>query len=63
MIDQELLREANKLLGEKTFSETVNHSLREMIRILKAKKITSLVGKVKWEGDLDEMRGRKGKSR
>lgn len=59
MIDQELLREAQQTLGKKTFSDTVNHSLREAIRIERIKEMFSLFGRIDWEGDLDQLRGRK----
>ena len=58
MIDPELLLEAQKTLGIRTFSETVNYSLKEAIRVQKLKKLMTGFGKVDWEGSVDEMRGR-----
>ncbi len=59
MIDENLLHEAKKMLGLSTFSETVNLALAEAVRVEKIKKMSALFGKIKWEGNLDEMRGRR----
>lgn len=55
-IDDKLLEEAIKWTGLKSKKETVNHALEELIKLEKRKKLLSLRGKVKWEGNLDEMR-------
>lgn len=55
-LDEKLVREGMKLFGRKTKKDLVNFALREIIRREKAKGILSFEGKVKWEGDLKEMR-------
>jgi Arc/MetJ family transcription regulator len=55
-LDEKLLREGMKLFGKKTKKELVNFALNELIRREKAKGILSLEGKIKWEGNLREMR-------
>ena len=56
VLDADRLEEARRLLGARTYSETVDKALAEAIRSSWARKILDLAGKVKWEGDLSEMR-------
>jgi Arc/MetJ family transcription regulator len=56
VIDQELMAEAQKLAGTKTMRETVDLALRELVAYRRRQGILDLVGKYKWEGDLNEMR-------
>jgi Arc/MetJ family transcription regulator len=55
-IDDDLLKKAIKLTGLKSKKEMVNHALGEVIKLEQRKQLRSLRGKVKWEGNLDEMR-------
>lgn len=55
-LDERLVKEGMRLFKKKTKKELVNFALREIIRREKAKGILALEGKVKWEGDLREMR-------
>ena len=55
-LDDKLVKQAMRLFGKKTKKELVNFALNELIRRERAKGILSLEGKVKWEGDLGEMR-------
>lgn len=55
-IDDKLLDEAIKLTGSKSKKEMVNYALEEVIKLEKIKQLRALRGKVKWEGNLDEMR-------
>ena len=55
-IDDKLMEEAMKISKLKSKKELVNHALEELIRLNKRKKMLSLFGKVKWEGNLDEMK-------
>jgi Arc/MetJ family transcription regulator len=55
-LDEKLVKEAMRLFGKKTKKELVHFALNELIRRERAKGILSLEGKVKWEGDLREMR-------
>ena len=55
-LDDKLVKQAMRLFGKKTKKELVNFALNELIRREKAKEILSLEGKIKWEGNLREMR-------
>ncbi len=56
VLNEELLDLATKLLGEKTYSATVNKALEEAIRVHKIRQVTQLFGTGAWEGDLASMR-------
>lgn len=56
MLDEQLLEEAVRLGGARTYSQTVNEALAEYTRRIKARKILQLAGSGLWEGDLAEMR-------
>jgi Arc/MetJ family transcription regulator len=55
-IDDKLMKEAAKLSGLKTKKEIVYEALRNFVILKKQSEIRKLRGKLKWEGDLDEMR-------
>jgi Arc/MetJ family transcription regulator len=54
---EELLEEATRLSGEKTYSGTVNRALKDFVQRIRARRILSLAGSGLWEGDLPRMRG------
>ena len=56
IIDDELMKKASKALGTKTKRETVEAALRKAVILGEQAKIKKLFGKIKWEGNLDEMR-------
>jgi len=56
VLDEELLREAVRVAGAKTYSGAVNLALRDFIDRAKARRILELAGSGLWEGDLSEMR-------
>ena len=56
VLDEELLAEATRLAGEKTYSATVNAALGDFVRRMRARQILSLRGSGAWQGDLVEMR-------
>ena len=56
VLREELLQEATRLSGEKTFSRAVERALEEFVRRAKARRILELRGSGTWEGDLPEMR-------
>jgi Arc/MetJ family transcription regulator len=56
VLDEELLKEATREMGLKTYSATVNAVLKEAVRRMRVRKIADFVGKVEWIGDLSEMR-------
>jgi len=55
-IDIDLIKEAMQLTELRTIKDVVHHSLRELIKLEKRKKLLKLKGKVTWEGDLNDMR-------
>jgi Arc/MetJ family transcription regulator len=55
-IDDDVMREAQRLLGTTTKRETVDLALREVVARNRRLGILALRGKVHWEGDLDESR-------
>ncbi|HET7045550.1 MAG TPA: type II toxin-antitoxin system VapB family antitoxin [Gaiellaceae bacterium] len=55
-IDDEVLGEAQRLLGTRTKRETVDFALRELVARHRRLGILDLRGKVRWEGDLEESR-------
>lgn len=59
VIDDELMENALKVTGLTTKKEVVEQGLKLLIKRNQQQEIRKLRGKVKWEGDLDEMRGRK----
>jgi Arc/MetJ family transcription regulator len=56
VLREELLEEATRLSGEKTYSRAVERALEEFVRHAKARRILELRGSGLWEGDLAEMR-------
>ena len=56
IIDDDLMKEALKLSGLKTKKATVELGLKTLIRLKKQEKIKKLKGKLRWEGNLDELR-------
>jgi Arc/MetJ family transcription regulator len=57
VLDEQLLEEATRLSGQRTYSATVNKALKDFVRRIKARQILELAGSGLWEGDLSEMRG------
>lgn len=56
VLDAQLLDEATRVLGVKTYSAAVNQALKEIIRIKTLETIPSFFGQDLWEGDLGVMR-------
>ena len=56
VLDAQLLEEALRLSGERTYSGAVGAALRDFVRRAKARQILDLAGSGLWEGDLSEMR-------
>jgi Arc/MetJ family transcription regulator len=56
VLREELLAEAQRLSGDKTYSSTVNLALEELVRRIRARQILTLAGTGLWQGDLGEMR-------
>jgi len=61
VLDEELVREAQKLTALPTKKAVVDEALRTLIRLKKQQAILSLRGKIQWRGDLNASRtGRHG---
>lgn len=56
VLPAELLEEATRASGEKTYSRAVVRALEEFVKRVKARQILSLTGSGPWEGSLAEMR-------
>ena len=56
VLDENLIERAQKLTGIKTKREVVQEALRTLILLREQAEIRQFRGKLKWEGDLDEMR-------
>lgn len=55
-LDDGLMAKAKKLTRLSKKVEIVNYALAELVRHKERMRILELQGKVRWEGDLDEMR-------
>ena len=56
VLNEDLLEEATRLSGERTYSRAVERALEDFVRRGRAKRILSLAGSGAWEGSLAEMR-------
>ncbi len=56
VLDRELLEEATRTLGVKTYSAAVNTALAEVLRIRKIQSLSRFFGEGLWQGNLSEMR-------
>ncbi len=56
VIDDELMADALKLSGLQTKREAVEEGLKILIKLKKQENIKNFRGRLKWDGDLDEMR-------
>ena len=57
VIDDKLMMDALKASGLATKKEAVEQGLKLLVRRSQQQEIRKLRGRIKWEGDLDEMRG------
>ena len=57
VLDEQLLEEAVRVSGERTYARTIERALEEMVRRAKAHGIDQLAGSGLWVGDLAAMRG------
>ncbi|MFV0337059.1 MAG: type II toxin-antitoxin system VapB family antitoxin [Chthoniobacterales bacterium] len=55
-LDENLVTHGLELSGLRTKKELVNLALREFIRRKDQKKVLELYGKIRWEGNLEQMR-------
>lgn len=59
VIDDQLMSEALKVSGLSTKKEVVEQGLKLVVQLSRQQEIRKLRGRVKWEGNLDEMRGQR----
>ncbi|MBI4909799.1 MAG: type II toxin-antitoxin system VapB family antitoxin [Acidobacteria bacterium] len=57
VLDGDLLDEATRVLGQKTYSGAINQALEEVTRMRKVQALAKHFGSGLWEGNLAEMRG------
>lgn len=55
-IDDDLMREALAVTGLPTKRSVVEEALRRLIMLKRQQAVRSLRGRLRWEGDLDDMR-------
>lgn len=56
VLNEQLLEEATRLSGERTYSRAVERALEDFVRRIRARRILELAGSGLWEGNLAEMR-------
>ncbi len=56
VIDETLMERAIELSGLKTKKAVVHEALTLYVQLLNQRKLAQLKGKLKWEGNLEEMR-------
>lgn len=56
VLDDDLIRKAQKLTGIKTKKAVINEALAALIRLREQSQVRTLRGKLTWEGNLDELR-------
>lgn len=56
VIDDQLMADALKATGIKTKREVVEMGLKTLIKLKQQEKIKAFKGKLKWEGNLEQMR-------
>jgi Arc/MetJ family transcription regulator len=59
VIDDKLMADALKTSGYKTKKGAVEQGLKLLVRMSQQQELRKLRGKIKWEGNLDDMRGDK----
>jgi len=56
VIDNELMKKAMSITGHKTKKATVEEGLKLIVSLKEQEKIKAFRGKLKWHGDLEQMR-------
>jgi Arc/MetJ family transcription regulator len=56
VLREDVLEEATRLSGEKTYSRTVDRALEEFVKRRKARQILTLAGSGLWSGSLSAVR-------
>jgi Arc/MetJ family transcription regulator len=60
VLNEDLLEEATRLSGERTYSRAVERALEDFVRRAKARRILELAGSGLWEGKLSVVREDRG---
>ena len=60
VLNADLLEEATRLSGERTYSRAVERALEDLVRRAKARRILDLAGSGLWQGDLSAVREDRG---
>lgn len=60
VLNEQLLEEATRLSGERTYSRAVERALEEFVRRAKARQILDFAGSGLWEGNLSMVREDRG---
>ncbi len=55
-LNDKILKEAIRITHMKTKKDIVNYALEELVKRLRRKKMLELEGRIKWEGNLNELR-------
>lgn len=58
-VDGEALRDAQRVAPGKTKTNIINEALREFARRRRVRGLLAFEGRVRWEGDLDDLRQRR----
>jgi Arc/MetJ family transcription regulator len=61
-LDDEALTSAMKEAPGKTKTDVINEALREYARRRRLRQFLEYEGKIRWEGDLEALRGRRDKA-
>jgi len=56
VIEEKLIEQARRLTSLPTKKAVVDEALRTLIRLKKQEKVLALRGRIRWQGDLDELR-------
>lgn len=56
VLDEKLVGKCLQITGLKTKRAVVEYALHELLRLHQQSKMLKLKGKIRWEGDLSEMR-------
>ena len=56
LLDEELVQDAKTLTGVRFTKDVVDLALRRLVQNVRRRRILTLAGKVRWEGDLAAMR-------
>jgi Arc/MetJ family transcription regulator len=56
VLDEQVLEDATREFGLKTYSATVNYALRELLRIRRVDGLADFFGSNIWEGDRSRIR-------